>query len=66
MPHHDSLCQLAEQQGGYFTATQAREPGFSYSLLSYHEGTGRFERMRPRAYRLVKFSASAHEQLHAA
>jgi predicted transcriptional regulator of viral defense system len=66
MPDHDSLYQFAEQQAGYFTATQAREAGFSYSLLSYHVGTGRFERVRPRVYRIVQFPSSRHEDLHAA
>jgi hypothetical protein len=66
MPDHDALYQLAEQQAGYFAATRAREPGFSYSLLSFHVGTDRFERVRPRAYRLVQFPVAVHEKLHAA
>ena len=66
MPDHDSLYQVAEQQAGYFTATQAREAGFSRSLLSYHVGTGRFERVRPRVYRLIQFPASPHEDLYVA
>jgi predicted transcriptional regulator of viral defense system len=66
MPDHDSLYQVAEQQAGYFTATQARQSGFSHSLLSYHAGTGRFERVRPRVYRLVHFPASPHEDLYVA
>ena len=66
MPDHDSLYQLAEQQAGYFTATQARDAGFSYSLLSYHVGTGRFNRVRPRVYRIVQFPSSPHEDLHVA
>jgi predicted transcriptional regulator of viral defense system len=66
MPDHDSLYQLAEQQAGYFTATQAREAGFSYSLLSYHVGTDRFEWVRPRVYRIVQFPSSRHEDLYVA
>ena len=66
MPDHDALYQLAEQQAGYFTATQAREAGFSYSLLSYHVATGRFERVRPRVYRIVQFPSSPHEDLFVA
>ena len=66
MPDHDALYQLAEQQAGYFTATQAREAGFSYSLLSYHIATGRFERVRPRVYRIVQFPSSRHEDLYVA
>ena len=66
MPDHKSLYRLAEQQAGYFTATQARQAGFSRSLLSYHVGTGRFERVRPRVYRLVQFPSSPHEDLYVA
>lgn len=66
MPDHDFLYQLAEQQAGYFTATQARNAGFSYSLLSYHVGTGRFNRVRPRVYRIVQFPSSPHEDLYVA
>ena len=66
MPDHEALYQIAEQQGGYFSAAQAREAGFSYSLLSYHMHNGRFERVRPRVYRLVRFPASSYEDLHVA
>ena len=66
MPDHDSLYTIAEQQAGCFTARQARHAGFSPSLLSYHVGTGSFERVRPRVYRLVQFPASAHEDLYVA
>ena len=66
MPDHEVLYQIAEQQGGYFSAAQAIEAGFSYSLLSSHLRGGRFERVRPRIYRLVQFPASTHEDLHVA
>lgn len=66
MPDHDLLYQIAEQQGGYFSATQAREAGFSYSLLSYHLRSGRYERVRPRIYRLRQFPASSYEDLYVA
>lgn len=66
MPIHDFLYQLAEQQARYFTETQARKPGFSHSLLSFHVGTSRLERVRPRAYRPIQVPVSAHGQLHAA
>jgi predicted transcriptional regulator of viral defense system len=66
MPDHDALYQLAEQQAGYFTVVQARDAGFTYSLLSYHVGTGRFERVRPRVYRIVQFPSSPHEDLYVA
>jgi len=66
MPDHSALYQIAEQQAGYFTTVQARQAGFSYSLLSYHVGTGRFDRVRPRVYRLVQFPVSSHEDLYVA
>jgi predicted transcriptional regulator of viral defense system len=64
MPDHNALYQIAEQQAGYFTTAQARQAGFSPSLLSYHLDTGHFERVRPRVYRLVQFPASPHEDLY--
>jgi predicted transcriptional regulator of viral defense system len=66
MPDHNALYQIVEPQAGYFTAAQARQAGFSSSLLSYHLDTSRFERVRPRVYRLVKFPASPHEDLYVA
>ena len=66
MADHNALYQVAEQQAGYLTAAQARQAGFSRSLLSYHVGTGRFERVRPRVYRFVQFPALPHEDLYVA
>jgi len=65
-PDHGALYLAAEQQAGYFTAAQARQAGFSRSLLSYHVGSGRFVRVRPRVYRLAQFPASSHEDLYVA
>lgn len=65
-PDHGALYLTAEQQAGYFTAAQARQAGFSRSLLSYHVGRGRFVRVRPHVYRLAQFPASSHEDLHVA
>jgi predicted transcriptional regulator of viral defense system len=65
-PDHGALYLAAEQQAGYFTAAQARQAGFSRSLLSYHVGRSRFVRVRPRVYRLAHFPASPHEDLFVA
>jgi predicted transcriptional regulator of viral defense system len=65
-PDHGALYLAAEQQAGYFTAAQARQAGFSRSLLSYHVGGGRFVRARPHVYRLAQFPASSHEDLYVA
>jgi predicted transcriptional regulator of viral defense system len=66
MPDHNTLYRTAEQQGGYFSAEQARQAGLSRSLLAYHLGTGRFERVKPRVYRFVQFPTSLHEDLYVA
>jgi predicted transcriptional regulator of viral defense system len=65
-PDHNRLYQIAEAQAGYFTSAQARSAGFSTSLLTYHTGSGRFERVAPRVYRLAHFPASPHEDLFVA
>jgi predicted transcriptional regulator of viral defense system len=65
-PDHGALYLVAEQQAGYFTAAQARQAGFSRTLLSYHVGSGRFVRVRPHVYRLSQFPASSHEDLNVA
>jgi len=65
-PDHRALYLISEQQAGYFSASQARQAGFSRSLLSYHRSTGRFARVRSGVYRLAQFPASSHEDLHIA
>lgn len=65
-PDHQELYLVAEQQAGYFSASQARKAGFSRSLLSYHHKMRRFDRVRPGVYRLTQFPASPHEDLHLA
>lgn len=65
-PDHRELYLIAEQQAGYFSASQARQAGFSRSLLSYHHSTGRFARVRSGVYRLAQFPALSHEDLHIA
>jgi len=65
-PDHRALYLAAEQQAGYFTAAQARQAGFSRSLLSYHIGNGRFVRVRAHVYRFAQFPASPHEDLYVA
>ena len=65
-PDHEQLYSIAEAQGGYFTAAQAREAGFSYERLSDHRKTGRFERVVHGIYRLVQFPSSRFEDLYVA
>jgi predicted transcriptional regulator of viral defense system len=65
-PDHDALYQIAEPRGGYFTAKQAREAGFSWERLSYYVDRKKFERIARGIYRLIHFPTSRFEDLYAA
>jgi predicted transcriptional regulator of viral defense system len=58
-----ALATLAHQQGGYFTAKQAREAGYGYKHLDYHETAGNFERVEHGLYRLPTVPPSDHDEL---
>ena len=62
-PDYNRLYNIAEEQGGYFTAAQARGVDFSWERLSNNVKSGKFKRVAPRIYRLVQFPASAHEDI---
>jgi predicted transcriptional regulator of viral defense system len=62
-PDYNQLYNIVEEQGGYFTAAQARGVGFSWERLSNNFKSGKFQRVAPGVYRLVQFPASAHEDL---
>jgi predicted transcriptional regulator of viral defense system len=66
MPDHRELYVIAESQGGYFTAAQAREAGFSGELVSYHARVGRFDRVAHGVFRLRQFPGSPNEDLFTA
>ena len=66
MSNHEELYGIAEGQGGYFSAAQARAVGISRDLLSYHARIGRFERVAQGVYRLRQFPGSPHEDLFTA
>lgn len=64
---HDRLYQIAEQQAGYFTASQAEAAGMDRSTLRHHARPGgRYERVRRGLYRLRHFPSSPHEHVVAA
>jgi len=63
MSVHSRLYQIAEQQGGYFSAGQARQAGLSKALLSYHTRQGRFLRIRRGVYRLATFPETPYADL---
>ena len=65
-PEYDSLYDIAENQAGYFTSSQAREVGFSLERLSSNTKIGLFLRAARGVYRLVRFPGSAHEDLFVA
>jgi len=66
-PDHERLFQIASEQGGYFTAAQARRCGFSRALLAHHSGEGgRFLRVRRGLYRFRQYPPSPREDVLAA
>lgn len=65
-PDRDELFRTASEQGGYFTAAQARAVGFSWALLSHHSKTGRFVRAHQGLYRLREYPSSPREDVMAA
>ena len=62
-PDYAQLYEIAENQGGYFSASQAREIGFSWERLSENTSTGRFSRAAHGVYRLTQFPYSRYEDL---
>jgi predicted transcriptional regulator of viral defense system len=48
-----TLLAKVQEQGGYFTAKQAKESGYNYPHLKYHVSTGSFERVEHGLYRLT-------------
>lgn len=66
-PDHEGLFHVAAEQGGYFTAVQARRQGFSKALLAHHAGAGgRFVRIRRGLYRFRQYPTSPREDVLAA
>lgn len=67
-PDHRFLFEIAADQGGYFTAAQGHEAGFSKNLIRYYVHRGKFQILRPRGgvYRLRDFPSGPHEELWAA
>jgi predicted transcriptional regulator of viral defense system len=62
-PDHVCLFGVASTQHGYFTASQARDCGFGWDLLSYHTKTGRFIRAYRGVYRLRDYPSSPREDV---
>jgi predicted transcriptional regulator of viral defense system len=58
-----ALSLLANEQGGYFTAKQAKEAGYDYPHLDYHVAAGNFERVDHGLYRLASVPRHDHDEL---
>ena len=65
-PDREDLFAVASQQGGYFTAEQARRCGYTWALLSHHALKGRFVRVQRGLYRLKDYPSSPREDVLAA
>jgi len=58
-----ALAALAHEQGGYFTTKQAKQAGYGYKHLDYHETAGNFERICHGLYRLPTVPRAEHDDL---
>jgi len=59
----DHLYRLAEKQGGYFTAADAKALGYLYRYQHFHVKQGNWVRVDRGIYRLKNFPATGHEDL---
>lgn len=57
------LYSLAEAQGGYFTAAQAQQAGYTYSQQHFHVARGTWLRVERGIFRLRNFPPHEHEDL---
>ena len=57
------LYALAEAQGGYFTAAEARQAGYAYSQQHFHVARGNWVRVERGIFRLRNFPPHEHEDL---
>ncbi len=58
-----TLFSKALEQSGYFTSKQARESGYGYPHIEYHESVGNFERVGHGLYRLRGLPPGEHDDL---
>jgi predicted transcriptional regulator of viral defense system len=66
VPDLRGLETQAYQQGGYFTAPQARAHRASRQLVEHHVRRGRFERVRRGLYRVHGFPRDEHDDMREA
>jgi predicted transcriptional regulator of viral defense system len=58
-----SLFRLAADQGGYFTAAQAKQIGYSYQAQAHHVGAGNWLRIDRGLFRLAEWVPNMHDDL---
>ncbi len=59
----DKLYALAESQGGYFTAADAKDLGYAYPHQHFHVKRGNWTRVDRGIFRLKHFPVSSNEDL---
>lgn len=57
------LFRLASQQGGYFTAAQAKYEGYSYQAQAHHVAAGNWLRANRGVFRLAEWVPDLNDQL---
>lgn len=57
------LFEVATQQGGYFTAAQAKSLGYSHQAQAHHVGAGNWWRVDRGLFRLVEWVPGTHDEL---
>jgi predicted transcriptional regulator of viral defense system len=57
------LFNLAAQQGGYFTAAQAKGLGYSYQAQAHHVAAGNWHRIDRGLFRLAEWVPELHDDL---
>lgn len=57
------LVTLASGQGGYFTASQAKDLGYSYQAQAYHRQASNWVQIDRALYRLLEWPPSGHDDL---
>lgn len=62
-PDWQHLCEIAASQGGYFSAAQAREAGYSAQLLQHYLRTRKIEREARSLYHLAFYPRGERDDL---
>ena len=60
---HEETAAAAHEQGGYFTAKQAKQAGYAYPHLDYHVSAGNFERVEHGLYRLASIPRGENDDV---